>query len=215
MLRPDRGFFLDTSWRMHSALTAAVSELSYAGQLRAREDVTDARLLEGVAPGLHPVPVEHAGNAVSSPEEAAEVVRIITQELGVGGPEARLWTERPGAQPRPLQASDVIVVAPYNAQVATVRAALDAAGLHETTVGTVDRFQGREAAVAVLTMAASSPQDVARGLEFLLDRNRLNVSVSRGQWACFLVHSPALADALPTNPADLPMIGAFLRLVHR
>lgn len=215
VLRPDRGFFLDTSWRMHSALTAAVSELSYAGQLRAREDVTDARLLEGVAPGLHPVPVEHAGNAVSSPEEAAEVVRIITQELGVGGPEARLWTERPGAQPRPLQASDVIVVAPYNAQVATVRAALDAAGLHETTVGTVDRFQGREAAVAILTMAASSPQDVARGLAFLLDRNRLNVSVSRGQWACFLVHSPALADALPTNPADLPMIGAFLRLVHR
>ena len=217
VLAPDRGFFLDTTWRMHSALTSAVSELSYAGQLRSRQDVTDARLLEGIEPGLHPRPVEHAGNAVSSPEEAAEVVRIITQELGVGGDgaRARLWTERPGTEPRPLTPADVIVVAPYNAQVATVRKALDEAGLEETTVGTVDRFQGREAAVAILTMAASSPQDVARGLEFLLDRNRLNVSISRGQWACYLVHSPALADALPANPADLPMIGAFLRLIHR
>ena len=94
-------------------------------------------------------------------------------------------------------------------------AMLDDAGFTDTTVGTVDRFQGREAPVAILTMAASSPQEVPRGLDFLLDRNRLNVSVSRGKWACYLVHSPALADALPTNPADLPMIGAFLRLIHR
>ena len=67
----------------------------------------------------------------------------------------------------------------------------------------------------ILTIAASSPQEVPRGLDFLLNRNRLNVSISRGQWAAYLVHSPALADALPTRPEDLPMIGAFLRLVHR
>ena len=209
VLRPDRGFFLDTSWRMHSALTRAVSELSYAGRLGAREEVTDARRLDGVEPGLHPVPVPHAGNAVSSPEEAAAVVEIIRSLLG------RTWSTGPDDPGRPLEPSDVIVVAPYNAQVATVREALDAAGLEGTTVGTVDKFQGREAAVAILTMAASSPQEVPRGLDFLLNRNRLNVSISRGQWAAYLVHSPALADALPTRPEDLPMIGAFLRLVHR
>lgn len=209
VLRADRGFFLDTSWRMHSALTRAVSELSYAGRLGAREEVTDARRLDGVEPGLHPWPVSHTGNAVSSPEEAAAVVEIIQSLLG------RTWSTGPDDPGRPLEPSDVIVVAPYNAQVATVREALDAAGLEGTAVGTVDKFQGREAAVAILTMAASSPQEVPRGLDFLLNRNRLNVSISRGQWAAYLVHSPALADALPTGPEDLPMIGAFLRLVHR
>ncbi|MBS9536334.1 TM0106 family RecB-like putative nuclease [Micrococcus luteus] len=209
VLRPDRGFFLDTSWRMHSALTEAVSTLSYAGELGAKEDVTDARRLDGVEPGLHPWPVSHTGNAVSSPEEAAAVVEIVRSLLG------RTWSTGPDDPGRPLEPSDVIVVAPYNAQVATVREALDAAGLEGTTVGTVDKFQGREAAVAILTMAASSPQEVPRGLDFLLNRNRLNVSISRGQWAAYLVHSPALADALPTRPEDLPMIGAFLRLVHR
>ena len=209
VLRAERGFFLDTSWRMHSALTRAVSELSYAGRLGAREEVTDARRLDGVEPGLHPWPVSHTGNAVSSPEEAAAVVEIVRSLLG------RTWSTGPDDPGRPLEPSDVIVVAPYNAQVATVREALDAAGLEGTTVGTVDKFQGREAAVAILTMAASSPQEVPRGLDFLLNRNRLNVSISRGQWAAYLVHSPALADALPTRPEDLPMIGAFLRLVHR
>ncbi|MFI8807901.1 TM0106 family RecB-like putative nuclease [Micrococcus luteus] len=209
VLRAERGFFLDTSWRMHSALTRAVSELSYAGRLGAREEVTDARRLDGVQPGLHPWPVSHTGNAVSSPEEAAAVVEIIRSLLG------RTWSTGPDDPGRPLEPSDVIVVAPYNAQVATAREALDAAGLEGTAVGTVDKFQGREAAVAILTMAASSPQEVPRGLDFLLNRNRLNVSISRGQWAAYLVHSPALADALPTRPEDLPMIGAFLRLVHR
>lgn len=209
VLRADRGFFLDTSWRMHSALTRAVSELSYAGRLGAREEVTDARRLDGVDPGLHSWPVSHTGNAVSSPEEAAAVVEIIRSLLG------RTWSTGPDDPGRPLEPSDVIVVAPYNAQVATVREALDAAALEGTTVGTVDKFQGREAAVAILTMAASSPQEVPRGLDFLLNRNRLNVSISRGQWAAYLVHSPALADALPTSPEDLPMIGAFLWLIHR
>lgn len=209
VLRPERGFFLDTTWRMHSALTTPVSRLSYDGQLHANTAVTDLRHLDGVEPGLHPVPVVHEGNAVSSPEEAAAVVDVVREVTG------RSWTPGAGAAPRPLTDEDVIVVAPYNGQVATVREALDAAGFGGTTVGTVDKFQGREAPVAILTMAASSPDEVARGLDFLLSRNRLNVSISRGQWACFLVHSPALTDALPTNPADLATIGAFLRLVQR
>lgn len=207
VLRPERGLFLDTTWRMHSALTRAVSRLSYAGQLGARTAVTDARHLDGIAPGLHPVAVAHEGNAVASAEEAAAVVRIVQDLVG------RAWTAGAGEPARALGPADVIVVAPYNAQVATVRQALDAAGLTETPVGTVDRFQGREAAVAVLTLAASSSGDVPRGLDFLLDRNRLNVSISRGQWAAYLVHSPALADVLPASPQDLPMIGTFLRLI--
>lgn len=213
VLPTELGFFLDTSWRMHSALTAPVSTLAYGGELGAKEDVTDTRTLEGIAPGLHAVPVEHTGNALTSTEEAAEVVRLVGEAVG------RTWTKDPDAAPgtedgpRPLTDQDVIVITPYNAQVATIRRALDVAGFHGTTVGTVDRFQGREAAIAIVSMAASSAEDVPRGLDFLLSTNRLNVSISRGQWAAYLVYSPALCDVLPTNPADLPLVGRFLRLV--
>lgn len=213
VLPAELGFFLDTTWRMHSELTEPVSALSYGGQLGAKQDITDGRCLDGIAPGLHSVPVEHFGNDVASPEEAAEVVRLVRDAIG------QTWTKDPKAAPgekdgpRPLEDADIIVITPYNAQVATLRRALDEAGFKGTAVGTVDRFQGREAAIAIVSMAASSAEDVPRGLDFLLNRNRLNVSVSRGQWAAYLVHSPAFGDALPTNPADLPLIGRFLRLV--
>lgn len=109
----------------------------------------------------------------------------------------------------------MIVVAPYNAQGGLLRAALDAAGLDETPVGTVDLFQGREAVVAIVSLAASSGADVPRGLEFLLLPNRLNVAISRAKWAAYLVHSPALAASLPTSLIGLERLSGFLRLLER
>jgi uncharacterized protein len=85
------------------------------------------------------------------------------------------------------------VVAPYNAQVDLIRKQLDAAGLQEVAVGTVDKFQGREAMVVIVSMAASTAADAPRGLEFILDRNRLNVAVSRAKANCFMVYSPQIA----------------------
>jgi uncharacterized protein len=92
-----------------------------------------------------------------------------------------------------LGASEVLVVAPYNAQVDLIRQQLDAAGLQDVAVGTVDKFQGREAMVVIVSMAASRAADAPRGLEFILDRNRLNVAVSRAKANCFLVYSPHIA----------------------
>ena len=204
---PERGFFLERTWRMHSRLTAVDSRLSYSGRLDSERDVTDARHLSGVEPGLHAIPVDHSGRDVCSPEEAAEVVRVV-ESL-----QDKTWRESKDEEPRPVTPADVIVVAPYNAQVAMIRQHLDEAGFSDTRVGTVDKFQGQEAPIVIVSMTSSSPSDVPRGMEFLLNRNRLNVAISRGQWAALLLHSPKLAEHLPSTPHSLAELGAFLSLV--
>lgn len=205
VVRPSHGYFLDRSWRMHPAVAEPVSQLSYAGQL-ASASGTDRRAVDGVEPGLHIVPVRHRGNATQSPEEAAEVVRVVRDLLGRG------FTE-PGAAPRPLTERDIIVVAPYNAQKQLVHDALAAAGFGRVPVGTVDNFQGKEAVVSITTLAASSGRDAPRGPEFLLLQNRLNVAISRAQVAAFLIYSPALLDDLPRTPDGVARLSAFARLV--
>lgn len=201
------GYFLDRTWRLHPALCAAVSALSYEGRLCSAEPAA-ARSLEGIAPGVHEVLVEHRGNRARSPEEAAEVTAQITRLLG------REWSSEHGK--RPLGQHDVIVVAAYNAQVAQIRQQLDAAGLADVQVGTVDRFQGREAAVVIVSLAASTAKDAARGLRFLLDRHRVNVALSRGRYAAIVVRSPALTRAMPTSPRELADLAAFIEVVgHR
>ncbi|MGV3711558.1 AAA domain-containing protein, partial [Pseudolysinimonas sp.] len=86
------------------------------------------------------------------------------------------------------------------------------AGLDGVPVGTVDKFQGQEAAIAIVSLTASSAADVPRGISFLLQRNRLNVGISRGKWAAYLVHSPALRDYLPHTPQGLAELSGFIRL---
>jgi uncharacterized protein len=205
------GYLLPESWRMHPDVCAAVSQLSYAGRLSAHP-VTTTRSLDGVTPGVLHVPVVHEGHSTSSPEEAAAVVHQVQNVLG------RTWTPGGGGPSRRLGVDDVVVVAAYNAQVHLVRQALRDAGLDGVPVGTVDMFQGREAPVAILTLAASTPDDVSRGMGFLLSRNRINVAVSRAQWQAVVISSPRLTDYLPGDlEADgvrrLMELGGFLRLI--
>ncbi|CCH79531.1 conserved hypothetical protein [Nostocoides japonicum T1-X7] len=235
VIPPDLGYFLDTTWRMHPALADRVSHLSYAGALRSEESVTTARMLDGVDPGVHVVLVEHHDNTVASVEEADTVVGLVRDLVGrtwtdpsessppVGGSRpglSRPGLSRPGGRPgdgrpgdsRPLAEHDILVVSPYNAQVALVTETLAAAGLGGVEVGSVDRFQGREAAVVILTMAASAGADISRGIGFLLNRNRLNVSVSRGKYAAYLVRSSVLTDFAPRSTNELLALGAFIGL---
>ncbi len=207
VLPAELGYFLAETRRLHPALAGPVSRLSYEGQLHAHPSAAGRRL-DGVEPGLHPVPVPHTGNATESVEEAAEVVAIIQRLIGTA------WRPGTDRDTRPLTDRDVIVVTPYNAQQQTIRHALDAAGLHGTRVGTVDKFQGQEAAIAIVSLAASSAHEVPRGLDFLLNRNRLNVAISRAQWAAYLVHSPGLTDALPHTPQGVAELSAFIRLTE-
>ncbi|WP_022904674.1 ATP-binding protein, partial [Curtobacterium sp. B8] len=203
VLPPEFGYFLARTRRMEPALTASVSSLSYDGQL---SSMASGRHLDGIDAGVHPEPVVHAGNTTSSAEEAARVVALARDVIG------RSWTDDSGT--RQLTDEDVIVVAPYNAQGALIRQELDRAGLTGTQVGTVDMFQGREAVVSIVSLAASSAADIPRGLDFLLMPNRLNVALSRAKWAAFLVYSPALATGLPPSIAGLSLLSRFIELVE-
>jgi len=201
------GYFLAESWRMHPAVAAPVSRLSYASRL-ASADGTEGRLIDGVDPGLHIVPIRHRGNATQSAEEAAEVVRIVRDLIG------RTYVDRMcDDPPRPLEQRDIIIVAPYNAQKQLIHDELSAAGYGDVAVGTVDNFQGREAVVSITSLAASSGRDAPRGPEFLLLQNRLNVAVSRAKSVAYLVHSPALLDDLPWTPEGVARLSAFAHLV--
>lgn len=210
-LNPRFGYFLGESWRMDSALCERVSWLSYDGAL-ASAAATAGRTLQGVAPGVVSYPVEHVGCSVRSVQEAQAVVDCVRELLG------REWVPAAGAEPRPLAAEDCIVVAAYNAQVDCVREALIATGLADSSgagvrVGTVDKFQGQEAAV-VLVSLASSRVDSGRGAGFVLSPNRLNVAVSRGQWRAVLVHSPLVARSVPQDVEEVLALSGFAGLVE-
>lgn len=204
-IAPEQGYFLATSHRMHPQLCRRVSALSYEGRLTSAPAAAQ-RSLTGVEPGVQVVVRPHVGNSVASPQEADEVVRQVRRFLGAA------WREGPQADPRPLAEADVLVVAPYNAQVELIRSYLVEAGFEQIQVGTVDRFQGREAPVVIVSMTASSHGDVPRGMGFLLSRNRINVAISRAQWCALIVRSEALSTYLPADADSFLELGAFLSL---
>ena len=209
VLDPAHGYFLAQSWRMHPEVAKPVSQLSYAGQLVSATD-TKRRLVDGIDPGLHVMPVRHRGNATFSVEEAGAVVEIVQSLIG------REYVDGfndPESAPRPLAQDDIIVVAPYNAQKQLIHESLTAAGFPDVAVGTVDNFQGKEAVVSITSLAASSGRDAPRGPEFLLLQNRLNVAISRAKSVAHLVYSPALLDDLPWTPEGVARLSAFARLV--
>jgi predicted RecB family nuclease len=210
VLPTDRGVFLDRSWRMAPALCRVVSELSYGGELQPAP-VTAGNALDmptrWAAPaGIGWVPVEHEGNGSASPEEAAVVAALVADLMGCS------W--RGSGVEKLIGPADVLVVTPYNAQVNQVRGALAAVGLGAVEVGTVDKFQGREAAVAVFSLAASSGAHVPRRLDFLLDRHRLNVALSRAKTVAYLVGSPALLTSPVQTPEQLRLVNGLCRLVE-
>ncbi|WP_308123496.1 TM0106 family RecB-like putative nuclease [Modestobacter marinus] len=210
VLPADRGVFLDRSWRMAPQLCRVVSDLSYGGQLRpapgAEDNALDVPDRWAAPAGIGWVPVVHEGNGSVSPEEAAVVAELVGDLMG------RRW--RAGGADRVVGQADVLVVTPYNAQVNQVRTTLAAAGLGGVEVGTVDKFQGREAAVAVFSLAASSGAHVPRRLDFLLDRHRLNVALSRAKTVAYVVGSPALLTSPVLTPEQLRLVNGLCRLVE-
>jgi uncharacterized protein len=182
-LPPDKGLFLDTTWRLHPEIAAFTSELYYEGRLAAR-DGNGRWVLSGptqFAPaGLRYVPVDHEGNQNDAPEEVSAIRGVVADLLQPGV----RWTDAAGGS-RPLAAADILIVAPYNAQVAALQRALP--GMR---IGTVDKFQGQEAAVVVYSVTSSSREDAPRGMRFLYDPNRFNVATSRARSVVIVVGNP-------------------------
>lgn len=207
VLPENLGYFLAESWRMSPGVCGPISALSYDGKLESA--APKDRALTGLDSGIYANAISHQqANSTESPEEVAAIVDTVTRLLKDG---PRDWTER--QETRPLEQSDIIVVAPYNAQVQLLRTSLDEAGFTNVPVGTVDKFQGQEAVISIISMTASSADDVPRGMEFLLLTNRINVAVSRAKWASILIYSDSLTEFLPTSVEQLTLLSRFLNLV--
>lgn len=218
-IAPEQGLFLSETRRLHPSICAFTSEVFYEDKLSAfagleRQAVlapADGAAARFGAAGLVYVPVEHSGNQSRADEEVAAVEAIVA-ELTAEGVD---WRDRDGAC-RKLTPRDVLVVAPYNAQVTALGARLPG-----VRVGTVDKFQGQEAPVVIVSLATSTPEDAPRGMQFLYSANRLNVATSRAKALCVLVGSPKLFEPDCRTPEQMRLANAFCRylelarVVHR
>ena len=155
------------------------------------------RSLDGAPGGVETVLVGHTGNTTSSDEEADEVVRLARRHLGLA------WTAALDGHPRPLRQEDLLVVAPDNAQVNLIRDRLDDAGLTDVRVGTSTSSKVKKLRVVLVSMACLAAAEAPRGMEFLLNRSRINVAVSRGQWRALIIRSANLTDHLPSHSGAL------------
>jgi len=204
----DQGIFLAETRRLHPDVCAFTSELFYEGRLVARPENAHQRLnatdlLGGT--GLRFAPVLHSGNQNESPEEVDKVAVAIEGLLKSGA----TWTDKKGEK-HPIALEDILVVAPYNAQVAALIERLPAGA----RVGTVDKFQGQEAPIVFYSMATSTPDDAPRGMEFLYSLNRLNVAVSRARCVAVIVASPALFQVQCKTPRQIELANAFCRYLE-
>ncbi|KRT62939.1 MAG: hypothetical protein XU10_C0018G0051 [Chloroflexi bacterium CSP1-4] len=202
---PGLGLFLDRTFRLHPEVNAYISEAFYDRRL-GTDPSTARQSIEG-GMGLRWLPIEHAGNDSDSPQEADAVARALEGLIG------RPWTDRYGAV-RPLTAGDIVVVAPYNAHVAAIERAVERRLGLRARVGTVDKFQGQEGTVAIYSMASSSAEDAPRGMDFLYERNRLNVAISRARALAILVASPRLLDVPCRTPEQMWKANALCRYVE-
>ena len=208
----DKGLFLAETYRLHPDIVTFTSEVYYEGKVNARPELerqaivpTDGSACRFLGSGLRYVPVNHGGNQARAAEEVS-VIKEIVEELLAGG----LWRDAQ-EETRPLTEKDVLIVAPYNAQVAALSEALPT---FEHRIGTVDRFQGQEAPVVIYSMTSSSPEDAPRGMEFLYNRNRFNVATSRARALCILVGTPALFEPECHSPRQMKMANGFCRYLE-
>ena len=200
---PNRGIFLPKSYRMHPKVCRFISEHVYEGRLKNHPSTAKQKIAGTPWPdaGAFWVPCAHAGNAQSAEEEVRAIRRAITDLL------RGTWIDRNGKLRR-MRKSDIIVVAPYNAQVNALTRGLQ----KDIRVGTVDRFQGKEAAACLVSMTASSIEEVPRGMDFLFSLNRINVAVSRAKALALVFGSERLREARCDTVEQIRLVNTLCAL---
>ena len=206
-ISPNKGLFLKETWRLHPDISAYTSELFYEGKLSSKAGLEKQIIIVAGSisgSGLRYLPVEHNGNQNSSPEEAQALSTLVEDIL-----ESNVtWVDRDG-QERPIALSDILIITPYNAQVFEIQQRLPGA-----RVGTVDKFQGQEAPIAIYSTATSSHADAPRGMEFLYSLNRLNVATSRAKCVSIMVSSPQIFESECRTPQQMRLANAFCRYLE-
>ncbi|MGF1602125.1 MAG: TM0106 family RecB-like putative nuclease [Thermosynechococcaceae cyanobacterium] len=209
---PDMGIFLDTSYRMHPSICQFISEAIYENRLQHHSETHHHQIQVDPSQtfafdqgsGILFMPVEHEGNAQYSTEEIQAVEQLV--ECLTGLPYITNRGESQGV----IGPNDILVIAPYNLQVRYLKDKLG----DLARIGTVDKFQGQEAPVLILSMCASSSDAAPRGLEFLLNRNRLNVAVSRAQCLSIVVGSPTLASTACSSISEIELVNLYCKALQ-
>ena len=204
------GIFLGVSYRMHPDICQFISEMAYEARLKAAPENQTQRLALPAAGGklvrqdygIVFSPVEHDGNTQGSDEEVARIQEIVGELIG------RTLTNRDG-KARPLTLLDILFVAPYNMQVRKLQDRFP-----DARVGSVDKFQGQEAPVVIVSMCSSAGEFGSRGLEFLLDKNRMNVAISRAQTLAIIVGDPRIATTQAGTVEQMERLNLFCKLVQ-
>lgn len=200
----DRGIFLPISRRMHPAVCRFISDIVYEGRLTSDESAAQQKILDDPArqlSGVGLIEVAHVGNSQSSPEEVVAILERFQMLLGKG------FRDRDGKERR-IGLGDILVVAPYNLQVNALKAALPP----EARVGTVDKFQGQEAPVCLISMSSSSGEEIPRGIDFLFSLNRINVAISRAQVLSLVFANPKLLEVPCTNVEEMRLANSLCAL---
>lgn len=202
----DRGVFLSETRRMHPDVCRFISESIYEGRLSSHESCVQQRSELGT--GLRWLRADHTGCSTQAPAEAVLIVEQVDRLLGT------TWVNHRGESLK-LGTDDVMVVAPYNDQVDLIRSMLDERpSTRGVPVGTVDSFQGQEAAVVFFSMTASSAADAPRGTEFLFSRNRLNVAISRARCLAYLVSTEQLVNSRARSVEHMRLMATLCTFVE-
>jgi uncharacterized protein len=205
----ERGLFLQQTRRLHPAICAFTAEVFYESRLTSHAKLEHQAVLapSGSAAerlggaGLVYVPVAHDGNQARATEEVDAVAGLVDALTAPG-----VRYRNADGDEQPLARADLMVVAPYNAQVTALTERLPG-----VRVGTVDKFQGQQAPVVIVSLTTSTPEDAPRGMDFLYSANRLNVATSRARALCILVGSPRLFEPDCRTPLQMRLANAFCR----
>jgi uncharacterized protein len=205
----DIGVFLERTYRMHPAICKPLSDVVYEGKLSTDPsnknqavEVKNKQLITRPN-GILFIPVEHEDNTQCSEEEVAVVQQIIN-EL-----KSSFFIDK-AQNKRLITTDDILVVAPYNMQVNLLKEKL----VGDVKIGTIDKFQGQEAPVVIISMAVSNVEDSPRGLDFIFDIKRLNVAISRAQALAIVVGNKQLDHCRVTNLGQMEKVGFFTGLLY-
>lgn len=206
---PDMGIFLDTSYRMHHDVNQFISDAIYEGRLANAQECNNQRILvpETVellikyTTGIQYDAIDHSGRKQTSPEEISHIAKLVSALHKCR------WQDR-NSEHHDITPQDIMIVAPFNYQVNELKKVIG----ESARIGTVDLFQGQEAPVIIVSMTSSVASESARGVDFLLNKNRINVAISRAQALAIVVSSSTLLEGSPSKIADIQRYNLFYKL---
>ena len=202
----DYGVFLNDTRRLHPKICSYISERFYDSRLYSHEEASNRKIeIKNSSfnlnnPGISIIATEHEFNTQKS-EEEGEIIKNLYKDLL----KAKFSSDDLN---RKIELSDILVVAPFNVQVNYLQQILP----KNSRVGTIDKFQGQEAPISIISMISSDQESVPRGINFLFSPNRLNVAISRAQVMSILIMNKKLFSSFANNINQLSMINNFARL---